>query len=419
MHIRNLLSRWHTSPPEACFLIGDLITIINRYILKELLQPFLLCLGFLSLVFLLTKIIDITDLVVNYRASLSTVLSMVGYTLPVLMQYTLPMSVMMAVLLTLLRMSADREIVAIKTGGAGLSAILFPVGAFCLVGSLLTLAVTIYAVPWGNYSYKKMVVDIASAGVDASLKAGKFNTNFDGVMLYVERIDPEDKSLHGVFIRDTRNPESELAITAPKGVRSFSKKTNTLTLRLFNGDVNQVNLTGREVNAIAFSTYDIRVNLSSIGSDKKLGDKARDEMSLSELKDYIDAEKKAGRTPSTAIMEINEKFALALAALTLGILSIPLGLRTAFSRKGSGMGLGLVCFLLYYVMHASGWSLGKSGVLPPQYALWMGNVVMGSAGLIFLARVSREKSLGFDVLGGFFLMLGRKTIGLFRKGGQV
>lgn len=394
------------------------ITIINRYILKELLQPFLLCLGFLSLVFLLTKIIDITDLVVNYRASLSTVLAMVGYTLPVMMQYTLPMSVMMAVLLTLLRMSADREIVAIKAGGAGLSAILYPVGAFCVVGSLLTLGVTVYGVPWGNYSYKKMVVNIASAGVDASLKEGTFNTNFDGVMLYVERINPEDKSLHGVFIRDTRNPESEVAISAPRGVRFFSKESETLTLRLFDGEVNQVNLKNRSVNAIAFSTYDIRVNFGKLSSKKKLGSKARDEMSLSELSAHIASEKKAGRNPDTAIMELNEKFALALAALTLGILSIPLGLRSAFSRKGSGMGLGLVCFLLYYVMHASGWSLGKSGAVPPELALWMGNVVMGSAGLVFLVRVSREKTLGFDVLGGLVLSCVRRVIGPFRKGGQ-
>lgn len=393
------------------------ITIINRYILKELLQPFLLCLGFLSLVFLLTKIIDITDLVVNYRASLSTVLAMVGYTLPVMMQYTLPMSVMMAVLLTLLRMSADREIVAIKAGGAGLSAILLPVGGFCVVGALLTLCVTVYAVPWGNYSYKKMVVNIASAGVDASLKEGTFNTNFDGVMLYVERVNPEDKSLHGVFIRDTRNPDSEVSITAPRGVRFFSKKAETLTLRLFNGEVNQVNLSDRAVNAIGFSTYDIRVSLGKLGSDKKLGNKARDEMSLSELLDHIASEKKAGRNPATAIMELNEKFALALAALTLGILSIPLGLRSAFSRKSSGMGLGLVCFLLYYVMHASGWSLGKSGVLPPELALWMGNAVMGSAGLIFLVRVAREKTLGFDVLGGLILSLYKRARRPFRKGG--
>lgn len=395
------------------------ITIINRYILKELVQPFLLCLSFLSLIFLLTKIIDITDLVVNYRAGLGTVLSMVGYTLPVLMQYTLPMSVMMAVLMTLLRMSADREIVAIKTGGGGLSAIFLPVGFFCAVGALLTLGVTVYAVPWGNYSYKKMVVAIASSGIDASMKEGTFNTNFDGVMLYVEHIDPKDQGFYGIFIRDTRNPKNELTITAPKGRRSFSKEEQTLVLRLFDGEVNQVNLADRSVNAIAFSTYDIRVNLNKMRSEKKLGEKARDEMSLSELKAYIHSEKKAGRLPVTTIMEMHEKFSLALASLTLGLLSISLGLRTAFSRKGSGMGLGLVCFLLYYVMHASGWSLGKSGVLPPELALWMGNGVMGSAALFFLFRVSREKSLGFDSIGGVLLSGYRRVIGLFFKGGPA
>lgn len=356
---------------------------------------------------------------VNYRASLSAVLAMVAYTVPSMMQYTLPMSVMMAVLLTLLRMSADREIVAIKAGGAGLSAILVPVGAFCVVGALITLAVTVYAVPWGNYSYKKMVVEIASAGVDSSIKEGVFNTDFEGMMLYVERIDPGDKSLQGVFIRDTRNPKSEVAITAPRGIRSFSKTDETLTLRLFDGEVNQVNLVDRAVNSIAFSTYDIRVSLGKLQAQQDQGEKRRDEMTLSELSDYIASEKRAGRVPDSAIMEMHEKFALALAALTLGLLSIPLGLRSAFSRKGSGMGLGLVCFLLYYVMHASGWSLGKSGVVPPSLALWMGNIVMGTAAVVFLARVSREKTLGFDVLGRGIFRIFSGVVGLFRKGGRA
>ena len=383
--------------------------------MKELLQPFLLCLGFLSLVFLLTKIIDITDLVVNYRADLSAVVAMLGYTLPVLMQYTLPMSVMMACLLTLLRMSADREVVAIKTGGAGLSAILMPVGFFCSMGALLTLVITIYGVPWGNFSYKKMIVRLAQAGVNASIKEGTFNTNFGDVMLYVERIDPKDKTLYGVFIRDNRNPKDEITITAPRGVRSYSEKERTMTLRLFDAEAIAINRTDESLNALSIGTYDIRLALDRMTTTKDLNDKRRDEMSLSELLDYIDQEKAAGRNPKTSIMEIHEKFALALAALTLGLLSVSLGLRSAFSRKGSGMGLGLVCFLLYYVMHASGWSLGKAGALPPELAMWLGNAVMGTFAIIFIVRISKEKTLGFDVVGGLLSRTFSPLLSRFKK----
>ena len=382
--------------------IGATITIINRYILKELLQPFFLCLGFLSLVFLLTKIIDITDLVVNYRADLSAVLAMLGYTLPVLMQYTLPMSVMMACLLTLLRMSADREVVAIKTGGAGLSAILFPVGFFCVFGAILTLSVTIYGVPWGNFSYKKMIVELAQAGVNASIKEGTFNTNLDNVMLYVESIDPKDKTLHGVFIRDNRNPRDEITITAPRGIRSYNEKERAITLRLFEADAIVMNRADESLNALSIGTYDMRIALERMSTDEDLNDKRRDEMTLPELFDYIDKEKAQGRNPKTVIMEIHEKFALAMAALTLGLLSVSLGLRSAFSRKGSGMGLGLTCFLLYYVMHAAGWSLGKGGILPPWLAMWLGNMVMGTLAIVFIIRINQEKTLGFDVVGRFF-----------------
>ena len=380
------------------YILGVTITIINRYILKELIQPFCLCLGFLSLVFLLTRIITITDLVVNYRADISAVAAMLGYTLPVLMQYTLPMSVMMACLLTLLRMSADKEVVAIKTGGAGLSAIVFPVGLFCTAGALLTLFITVYAVPWGNFSYKKMIVKLAQVGVNAALKEGTFNTQFGQVMLYVDQIDSKDKSLKGVFIRDSRNPKSEVTITAPKGLRGYSEKERAITLRLFNAKALVMSRADESVDSLAIGTYDLRIPINRMTTDEDLEDKRRDEMTLPELLDYIEKEKSQGREARSVIMELHEKIALAVATLTLGLLSISLGLRGAFSRKGSGMGLGLSCFLFYYVLHASGWSLGKAGILPPWLAMWMGNILLGGLAIVFLVRISKEKTLGFDVV---------------------
>ena len=72
-------------------------TTINRYIFVELIPPFLVNLVFFSFIFLMTQILEITNLVVNYRISPWSVILMLLYTLPFFLQFIIPLSVMMAV----------------------------------------------------------------------------------------------------------------------------------------------------------------------------------------------------------------------------------------------------------------------------------------------------------------------------------
>ena len=88
--------------------------ILSRYIFKELLWPFLLALLVFSSVALMTSIIDLMDLIFNKGISPARVLMFIIYLLPSLLIYTVPMSVMLAVLIALGRLSADTEIIALK-----------------------------------------------------------------------------------------------------------------------------------------------------------------------------------------------------------------------------------------------------------------------------------------------------------------
>ena len=108
-------------------------TIINRYLLKEMMPPFVINLAFFTFIFLMTKILEITNLIVNYRVSLLNVLLMLIYSMPFFLEFIIPMSVMMAVLLTFLRMSGDNEIIALKSGGMSMYGLLPPVLLFCLL----------------------------------------------------------------------------------------------------------------------------------------------------------------------------------------------------------------------------------------------------------------------------------------------
>ena len=138
-------------------------TIINRYILRELLPPFGVNLFFFTFIFLITKILEITNLVVNYQVSPVTFVLLLFYSIPFFLAFITPMSVMMAVLLTFLRMSADSEIVALRACGMNPKRFLVPVFVFCLMGWVLTTLITTVGLPWGNRSYYGLSVDLAKS----------------------------------------------------------------------------------------------------------------------------------------------------------------------------------------------------------------------------------------------------------------
>jgi lipopolysaccharide export system permease protein len=78
-------------------------TIISRTVFVEMLPPFGLNLFFFSFIFLVTKILDITNMVVNYQVNLGAFLLLLLYSMPFFLAFITPMSVMMAILLTFLR----------------------------------------------------------------------------------------------------------------------------------------------------------------------------------------------------------------------------------------------------------------------------------------------------------------------------
>ena len=105
-------------------------SIIGRYVFQEMIPPFIINLVFFTFMFLMTRILEITDMFVNYGVNVWTVLKILGFTMPFFLQFIITMSVMMAVLLTFLKMSTDNEIIALKAGGVSLYRLLPPVFLF-------------------------------------------------------------------------------------------------------------------------------------------------------------------------------------------------------------------------------------------------------------------------------------------------
>jgi len=368
-------------------------TIINRYIFRELIPPFAITLLFLTFVFLMTRIPQITNMVVNYNTSISDVFLLIVYTLPRFLEFTLPMSVMISVLLTFMRMSQDNEIIALKSGGVIIYRLLVPVMSFCILGTILTLWITLCAKPWGNTAIAYQSIKVARSSFNIALKERRFNNTFNGIMIYVHSKDIKTKQLKDVYIEDSRiNGKVSISI-APAGILFSDSKNMSYTIRLYNGMVNQVNLKTKSVNTVYFTTYDINFNMrpQSKRSEKKIKEKEIDEMSFTELLKFTRRKTGNKKVLNSALMEFHEKLAIPFACIALGLLSFALGLQSGSSKRSSGMGLGLFFFLLYYLLLATGWSLGKSRFYPPAVGMWLPDFIMAFAGIYILRRVANER----------------------------
>ena len=373
-------------------------TIINRYIFKELIPPFVINLFFLTFIFLMTKILDITNLVVNYKVSLWAIVLMLIYSMPFFLEFVIPMSVMMAVLLTFLRLSSDNEIVALKAGGCHIYRLLPPVFIFALIGWALTSFMAIYALPWGKLSLKELSFKVISSNIDIGLKERTFSDSFDGVMLYVNQVDLKNKSLVDVFIEDQRTPNLISTVVASKG-RLFSNPQELLyRLRLYNGTINQVDLKSRSAHSINFDIYDINLDIKRIARPVRGGEKDEEEMSLSELRHYLKKTSLKKDQYYLTLMEFHKKFSIPFACFALGLLAVPLGIQSRSARRSYGVGLGLIFFLSYYILLSAGWVFGEAGVYPPLIGMWVPNVVMGSVGLFLLRQTARERTFQMNFL---------------------
>jgi len=82
----------------------------------------------------------------------------------------------------------------------------------------------------------------------------------------------------------------------------------------------------------------------------------------------------------------------------MGLLAVPLGIQSRHSKKAFGIGLGLIFFLLYYILLSVGTTFGENGSYPPVVGMWMPNLVLGGFGIYLMVRSAKEKQLTFNWL---------------------
>jgi lipopolysaccharide export system permease protein len=323
---------------------------------------------------------------------------MILYQTPYFLIFVIPISIMITVLLTFLRLSSENEILAIKCGGISLYALLPPVFAFCLIGTALTIFMTFYGQSWGRSALRELTDEVVSASIDIGLKERTFNDSFSGVTIYVNQIDLKNKDLIDVFIEDSRQPDKVNTVIAPTGKIFNDPRNSVAHLRLFNGSILQTNLKKKSAHSIQFDTYDIRLEANRSPGKKENKPKRPKEMSIGELNRYVRNPDARDQRYFRALLELHRRYSIPFGCFALGLLAVPLGVQARSAKRSFGLVLGLVFFLLYYLLLSLGKVYGETGAYPPLIGMWLPNVAIAAMGVYFLLRTANERTLKVDMI---------------------
>jgi lipopolysaccharide export system permease protein len=127
---------------------------------------------------------------------------------------------------------------------------------------------------------------------------------------------------------------------------------------------------------------------------------------MGELREYLATREERDERYYKALTVFHAKFSIPFACVALGILAVPLGIRSKSARRSFGIGLGIFFFLVYYLILSAGEVYGKMGIYPPVIGMWAPNIVLGAIGCFLLVRCARERGIG---IGRLVHLLSRRS----------
>jgi lipopolysaccharide export system permease protein len=345
----------------------------------------------------------VTQMIVVKGVGLIDVLKTCVFLLPYLLVFTLPMAATVGILLAMTRLSVDQEMIAMKTAGLSYTQLLPPVLGFSLAVGFLTLGLTVFVTPWGQQATKDLLMEVVKRRADLGIKEQTFNTDFNGLMLFVNDVASKGGHLEGVFVYDTRDPENPLTIYAENGDLSYDQKQESMLMQLYNGRVIRWGQQATHWQTLEFKTYQVPLEVFSFALKRA---KSESEMSLRELWAIIDANPRGSDPSNRALVELNQRFALPVGAVLLCLMAMPLGLSPQRHGRTWGIVLGLGVFLVYYVIFTASWRLAVNARINPALAPWLSNFLFVWVAIYLWHRTVRELPL----LSTRWLVKGRRLL---------
>ena len=376
------------------------IPIIDRWLLGQLIPPLLFAISAFTVVSLSVGVMfDLIRKIVEFGLPISLAIQVMFLKLPGFLVLSFPMSVLLSTLLAYGKLSANSEILALRSLGIKTSRLIIP----ALILSLFMTGLTFYfnnsLVPLTNNYSEALLRD--GLGKSVSIERGH-DIFFKGYGSYTDlktnesterntflnqiffsRV-VEDNVMKNVTVLDFSKLGYKQILSANEGVFDAKKSAWIFS----DGRLITLDEDGR-TTSIGFEEY-----VYPLGDGPLKVSKIPDDANKMTLNQAFAAKKLYEETGNARearkmSVRIQEKFTLPCACLVFGLIGSSLGSKPNLrSSKSQGFGLSVILILFYYILSFVSSSLGVKGTLTPFFSAWLPVFISFLAGFYLLQKAS-------------------------------
>ncbi len=337
-------------------------------------------------VLLLDRFFDLIDMVFNKGVNAWLIGKLLLLFLPTILPLSLPMAVLMASLMTFGRLSEENELTAVRAGGLSLLTVLWLPVVFTLALSIIMVPFNTSIAPYANRAFRTIYEQIMRADPLINIEPRKFFPIRD-IKLFADSVDPDSKTLRHVFLYQTA-PDGRPTDRVFAQTGSINATEDYFKMTLTDGQLQRYDPNNpKNILHAAFGTYQISIPLKS---DKENVSTRYRNFTSKELKKLVDEMRKSGHPVSTLLAENSLRYAMAFAPIALLLVGMPLAVVLKRGGKTFGFGVSIVVIFLYYFLLIGGLTIAEKGILPPDAALWVGNVICLIIGGWLISRMIKQ-----------------------------
>lgn len=360
--------------------------ILDKYIVKELLGPFIFGICAFSSVFIGTNtLFKIAQYVTKYGASITSVVKLFFYSLPNIIVLTFPMSMLLASLLAFGRLSGSSEITAMRSGGISFYRLAAPVFVVAFFVSIFAVAFNEVVVPKANTAYNYVVKNEIERNtvpkaqehiVIKDVKSGNLER-----LTYARKFDEATNTMQAVSIQEYENGN---VVRVENAEKAEWKKDHWV---MYNGTVHDLSTEGSIQRIMKFEQQIMPIDNTPVSISRE--QKQASEMTIKELKQHIKVLQSQYVKSSTFEIELQQRVSIPMASFVFALIGAPLGLQPQRSSSSIGLGLSIIIIFIYYTIMTITTALGQGGALPVIIAAWIPNIVGILAGIYLIRKAAR------------------------------
>lgn len=372
------------------------VALMDRYLVAELLAPFLFGVALFSSIGVAIGSLEVIRKITEAGLPLSTAMKVFLLKMPFFIAFALPASMLLATLITYIRLSSDSELIALRSCGVSIYRLILPAIVMSLVVTAITFAFNEFVVPAANYE--------ASVILDKALNADRKDFQENNIIYpefgEVEQPNGEKKEiLKRLFYAEEFNGQLMKNLTivdrSKTGVNqivvSESARWNIAenTWDFFNGTIYVISADSSYRNILRFEHHQLQLSRAPLDFARK-GRKA-DDMNIAQVQEQLKLIRPSGDYKEIRKLKVRlqQKIALPFACLVFGLVGAVLGTKPQRTSKATGFGISVLIIFAYYLLRTMGDALGLSGFLSAWMAAWLPNMFGLAMGIGLLFRISR------------------------------